>query len=204
MTRKVALPLSWYFTPAELAHEWGTHLDRVMYYCDAGLIEPAVLVPKSALPLPCPGPAMHVCVLLPGYRSMDWQTAEVGCVAPLVGDFRAFQIDRQEFHNMALRDCDQVIVSRADLVVTLEQREALEAMGETVKAFNRTERNTLLRLLALTSRVAYPSLFTKPYAMAEKMSRDLALDGVTLGKQAIANKIIAAQEVLGTSEREAA
>jgi hypothetical protein len=202
--RKPTLPLSWYFTPAELAHDWGVHPDRIMYYCDAGLIEPAVLVPKTGLPVDCPGPASHLCVLLPDYRSMAWSVANGECVAPLVGEYRAFQIDGQEFRNLTLRDCDQVLVSRADLVIPLEQREAVEAMGAMIKSINPTERSTLLYLLALAARAAYPNLITKPYAVAEKMSRDLALDGVTLGRQAIANKLLAAQEVLAVAERQAA
>src|SRR5450631_540498 len=66
--KKPTLPLSWYFTPAELAHDWGVHPDRIMYYCDAGLIEPGVLAPKGQLPLDCPGPAPHICVLRPLWR----------------------------------------------------------------------------------------------------------------------------------------
>ena len=72
------------------------------------------------------------------------------------------------------------------------------------KPINPTERNTLLRLLALATRAAYPALITKPCAVAEKMSRDLALEGVTLGRQAIVNKLTDALELMHDLERAAA
>jgi hypothetical protein len=147
--------MAWYSTLPELAHEWGTHPDRILYFCDAGLIEPAVLVPKAALPFDCPGPASHVCVLLPDYRTMAWSWTDTARVAPLVGEFRAYQVDGHEFKNIWLRECDGVLVSRSDLVIPLDQREALEAMGATTKPINPTERRTLLRILGFVLHEAY-------------------------------------------------
>jgi hypothetical protein len=203
--KRAPLPPTWYATFAETAHELGTHPDRIAYYADCGLIVPAALVLKSAIPFDCPGPAPHVVVPLPEYRAMEWQPGVGGDrVAPLVGEFRAFQVDGEMPHNLTLRDCDQVLVSRADLVVTLDQRESLEAMGAMAKPINKTERNTLLCIIGLLLREAYPDTIGKPYAMAETISRELALDGVTLGRQAIANKVIAAQDLLLGTQRVAA
>jgi len=97
--KKPALPLSWYFTPAEIAHDSGVHPDGITYYCDSGLIVPAALVPKARLPMDCPGSAPHLCVLLPDYRSMAWTLATGEHIAPLVGEYRAFEVDGQEFRN---------------------------------------------------------------------------------------------------------
>lgn len=202
--RKLTLPLSWYFTPAELAHDWGVHPDRIMYYMDCGLLEPAVLIPKKRLPMDCPGPAPHLCVLLPDYRSMAWVLAGGECVAPLVGEYRAFQVDDQKFRNLTLQGCDQVMVSRADLVIPLEQREVIEAMGAMAKPINPTERNTLLCVIGQLVLEAFPEHADKPYSVAEWISRDLESAGVFLGRQAIANKLVAAQEVLASTDRAAA
>jgi hypothetical protein len=43
VTAKLALPLPWYYTLPELAHEWGCTLDRILYYLDAGLLTPCAL-----------------------------------------------------------------------------------------------------------------------------------------------------------------
>jgi len=96
------------------------------------------------------------------------------------------------------------MVSRADIVVPLEQREAVEAMGAMVKPINPTERNTLLCVIGHLLLEAFPEHGDKPYSVAEWISRDLESAGVSLGRQAIANKLIAAREALAPVAREAA
>ena len=93
MSRKHALPEPCTAPLPKWRQEFGVHPDRIFYYIDAGLIEPAALVPKAALRFSIPGPARQVCIALPDYRAMDWQTISDDCAAPLVGEFRAFQVD---------------------------------------------------------------------------------------------------------------
>ena len=73
----------------------------------------------------------------------------------------AFEIDGHNFHNLTLRDCDQVFVFRADLVILLEWREVLEAIGGTAKQTNPTERASMLHMVRALAREAYPDLFSK-------------------------------------------
>jgi hypothetical protein len=61
-----------------------------------------------------------------------------------------------------------------------------------------------LCIIAQATQDAYPDLVGKPYAMAERISAGLWADDVELGRQAIANKLLAAQELVTRAKREAA
>lgn len=185
----VRLPETWYSTPAELAAEWGVHADRILYYADAGLLEPAALLPKGMLPLPTGGPAPHVVVPLPNYRSMEWHDLAGERVAPLAGDFRAFEVDGGAFRNFTLSGGDDVVVCRSQLVITIDQREALEAMCEAPRSINPTERRNLLRLLGVALAKGFPEQIGKPHALAAILARELEFSGESLSRQAIAPKI---------------
>lgn len=189
---KVRLPIAWYSTIPEVAHDWGVHPDRIHYCLDAGRLEPGVLVPKAELPFACPGPAPHVCVLLPEYRRMAWQPLGSDRVAPLAGEYRAYQVDCNEFTNLRLEGCDEVYVSRSQLVIPLDQREALEEMGANMRGINPTERRTFLHIIRILLKECLPDQYDQPYAMAETISRDLECVGIPLSRQAIANKLVEA------------
>jgi hypothetical protein len=204
MTRKPTLPEPWYSTVAEVAYEFDVHPDRIRYYMDSGLIQPAALMPKAALPVQIPGPARHVCIALPDYRGMGWQAVGDDHVAPLAGEFQAFQVDGQAFSNLLLKGCDGVVVSQSDLVITITEREALECMRAVPQRFNPTERRNMLCMLDLLASAAYPDQSGQPYAVAEHMVRELELAGVSISRETVASKLKEARDALAVEMRDVA
>lgn len=198
------LPEPWWNTPAELAHDLDCHVDRIWYYLDCGYMTPAALVPRFALPQVPAGPSPHVCVLLHDYRAMRWEPSPAGPIAPLVGEYRAFVVERDEFQLLDLVDCDTVYVGRSDLVVPTKEREELELLARASRPINPTERRTLLHIIAALLAESISEQSQQPYALAETISRDLAARGISLSRQAIANKLLDARSLLSEIEAWAA
>ena len=183
---------AWYLTPGELADHWRIHPDRVLYCIDAGIVTPAALVPKASLPFSYPGPAPHVVVMLDGYGTMDWRPEGDTMVAPLVGEFRAFSVDRGEFSSFTLAGCDDVFVSRRSLVIPWEQCDELSAKRATM---NPTERRSLLLIIGALVVDQLGNDAKGHYTAADAISNVLQAAGIELSERTIAEKLREAFEL---------
>jgi hypothetical protein len=150
VSARINLPAPWYFTVAELAHEWGCHPERVFYYMDSGQLVPSALIPKWRLPAELQqGVAPNICFTLEDYRSLQWMHASEDAETWLAGEFLAFYVDRGGFRNLRLQVTDPIRITRRDLVVLLEQKETIEESGAQKRsgAINKAERRTLLYII---------------------------------------------------------
>ena len=202
----ITLPLRWYFTPAELGHEWGCHSDAVLYFVDAGYITPAALVPKASLPkYDVLGPSPYLVVPLPNYREMTWVHGE-DSTAPLTGEFKAFEVDGERTQNFVFDAASALYVSRRDLVITLDQKEQLEALGTAGKRMPNQERRTLLTLIYYFAIDAgSEERVAKPYSLASDVQAELMVRyGVSMSRETIASKLKEAKTVIdcGTKSTE--
>jgi hypothetical protein len=200
--RRPTLPPAWYQTLAETAAELDTHAERVLYYADAGLILPAALVAKALLPVPYPGPSPHLIVRLDDYRTMAWVPDGTDMIAPLVGVYRAYQVDGHGFTNLDL-DGAGVLIRRSQLVFTSDQVEALQDACGITKPPHPAKVRTLQQILGYLVAERWPDC--GHYTIAENVLRGLQLNGVSLSKETIASHIREARSAAeAASKRETA
>jgi hypothetical protein len=191
---KPTIPQPWYFTPAEVAAEWGVHPDRVTYYADAGLFVPAVAIPRARLGGPLPHPSPILVVMLDRYAELVWDE-QPDPQTLLVGMHRCFQTTGIGFKSFDFDFTTPVSVHRSDLVVCLDQRDDLEAAGRRTR-FNQIERRTLLQIIAIMARQGYGNDLRQPYQLGDMISKDGQLLGIELSNETIAQKIKQAADLL--------
>lgn len=202
MGNRQKLPTCWYWHQEELAAEWQCSTARVRYYMDAGLIQPAALVPRWKLQQGVPaGPAPEVCVILGNYRELRWVHAEDGSAAELVGTFSAFAVDQQWFSHFPLELKEPVSIRREDLVITLEGKEHLEQIERlgAVGGLNPIERKTLLAIIgALVSQDLALDLMG-PYSVANVILEELGSATMALSQETIASKVKEARKLVAAA-----
>jgi hypothetical protein len=192
MTRRLTLPVPWFYGFPELAHEWGCTVDRIYYYADAGLLKVSVLIPRSKLKGMAPaGPSPHVCLLLGDvYRELAWRHTAKGSRAELGGEFTAFAVDQQWFATFNLNLVKPITISRADLVVILEHREYLEQVESFGSAgLNPVERRTLLTIIGGLVRADRLLAKQGRYSVAKVVAAALDGAGASLSEETIATKV---------------
>ena len=194
----ISLP-TWYVTPTELAELWKCSVDRVLYWIDAGLMTPAALVPKAQLPFARPGPSPYVVVLLDCYASMAWRAEGGDMVAPLVGEFRAYQVERDGFVSLTIAGCDDVSVARSQLVLPIDQLEELTDLATKQAAMRSDERRTFL--LILGALLADTDAGEKHYAIGESVATVLFAAGVDMNVRTIASKVREAIDAFSDATR---
>lgn len=177
---------AWYLTIDELAAHWKCSRDRVLYCADAGVVTPAALVPKAALPFSRPGPSPFAVVMLDHYCSMDWRPEGDTMVAPLVGEFRTYHVVRDTFESFVLAGCDDVFVDRRSLVIPLDQADDLSNLVARRSALRSDERRTLL--LVLGACLAGRPDADQPYTIASDIGAELWAVGVEISERTIADK----------------
>ncbi len=192
---KINVPTPWYFSVAELCHEWGCHPDRVYYYVDSGQLVPSALIPKWRLPAELQqGVAPSICFTLEDYRSLQWMHASDDAETWLTGEFLAFSIDRGGFRNLRLEVTDPLRITRRDLVVLLEQREQLEDLARPARQRrgNRAKRAATDLVIKALAMKAYPDDIAHPYRLASKVCASLELEGARISRETVAQKLKAA------------
>jgi hypothetical protein len=190
---RINLPSPWYYTLHDLAHEWDCAVDRIHYYLDAGLLTPCALVAKPRLPIELrAGVAPYVCVILNCYRAIDWQHREGNATASLAGEFVAFYVDGEGFRNVNFTLAEPVAITRADLVVSLDQREQLEHLAARParhRSGNRTEHRTLLYIIRTLALAAYEKDIGHPYTVAGRVCERADLIGINLSRETVTQKL---------------
>jgi hypothetical protein len=192
VSARINLPAPWYFTVDELCQEWGCHPDRVYYYMDSGQLVPSALIPKWRLPAELQqGVAPSICFTLEDYRSLQWMHASDDAETWLTGEFLAFYVDRGGFRNLRLQVTDPLRITRRELVVLLEQKEALEESGaqKRLGAINKAERRTLLYIIRALALAAYEKDLSRPYTVATKVCERADLIGINLSRETVAQKL---------------
>jgi hypothetical protein len=195
VSARINLPSPWYYTLHDLAHEWDCAVDRIDYYLNAGLLTPCALVAKAKLPVELrAGAAPYVCVILDRYRAIEWQHHEGNATASLAGEFVAFYVDGEGFRNINFTLPEPIAISRADLVVSLDQREQLEDLAKPARQRrgNRTERAATDLVIKALAMKAYPDDIAHPYRVASKVCASLELEGASISRETVAQKLKAA------------
>lgn len=193
---KLSLPQPWYYSVDELANDWGVHADRVRYYMDAGLIVPAAAIPRSRVSTSVPGASPLVVVMLDKYPLLAWN-GERDPAALVSGALRCFQTSGIGFSSFELTLDTPIEIRRSELVVCIDQREALEEIPR--KRMNPVERRTLLQLIATMASKGYGTDLANHYSDAAMFCKDAALCGIDISAETIAQKLIAAREYLQTN-----
>ena len=184
-----ALPPVWYQTLRETAAEFGTHVDRILYYLDAGMIVPAALIPKALLPGVYPGPSPYLVVRLDEYREMAWLPDGNDMVAALAGNPRTYQIDGDAYVYVEL-DGSGIVIRRSELVIPCDQVEALHEQCEVSRAargVHPAKLRTLQRLLGLLILDRWGEAGT--YTIAESIVRASQLTGISISKECAAGHV---------------
>jgi hypothetical protein len=196
--KRIVLPPAWHRSLESVAAEFGCHRDEVLYYADAGLILPAALVHKTLLPVAYPGPCPYLVVRLDDYHSMAWAPVDGDMVAPLVGSHRAYQVDGKGFVNLEI-DGAGVLVRRSDLVLTIDQVDALQDACGTKRSPHPAKLRTLQQILGALIADRW-SDSAGPYTIAENILVSLQLKGVSLSKECVATHVREARAELSRPE----
>lgn len=199
----IHLPPCWYHSLPAIAARWRCHPDDLYYWFDSGLLTPAVLIPKYLLAAEAQrGVSPSVCVVLDDhYRNLTWQHADGDAVAYIEGDFASFYTDGEGFRIIPVEIKTPLPIARSQLVLTEEQREAMEDRCAAPVAHrpNRAkEAATALVIRALATK-AYPEDLGHHYRMAAKVCTAIELDGEKLSRETVAQKLKAAL-VSGTAQ----
>jgi hypothetical protein len=190
--RPILLPPRWYHTIPALASRWQCHPDDIFYWFDSGTLTPAALVPKLELPPEAQsGVSPSACIVLDDFRSLSWHYVDGDAVAFIEGVLASFHTDGEGFRIIPLEIKAPLQIARSQLVVTEEQREAMEDKyaAVTVGRPNKAERaatNLVIRALAMK---AYPDDLAHHYRMANKLCAALELEGAKVSRQTVAQKL---------------
>jgi hypothetical protein len=165
---------------------------RLWYWFESGTLVPAVLVPKHLLPVE----AQHavspsVCIVLENFRSLVWQHVDGDAVASLEGDFASFYTDGEGFRIIAIEIKIPLPITRSQLVLLDEQREAMEENCATAVAYhpNRAERAATDLVIKALAMKAYPDDIAHPYRVASKVCASLELEGARISRERVAQKL---------------
>jgi hypothetical protein len=84
-----------------------------------------------------------------------------------------------------------VAITRADLVISLDQREQLEELARPARhrRGNRTERRTLLYIIRALALAAYEKDIGHPYTVAGRVCERADLIGINLSRETVAQKL---------------
>jgi hypothetical protein len=188
----IQLPPCWYYTLPDIAARWRCHPDRLWYWFESGTLTPAVLVPKHLLPIEAQnGVSPSVCIVLDDFRSLDWRHVDGDAFTYIEGVLASFYPDGDGFRIIPVEIETPLQIARSQLVLTDEQREAMEDKSAAVVAGrpNRAERaatNLVIRALAMK---AYPDDLDHHYRMANKLCAVLELEGAKVSRQTVAQKL---------------